>query len=262
MKRKRLAVLLSGGGTTAAAVFRACDHGELRDLYEPVCVIASNHHAGGVDRAHEAGISRVAIIPPPLRPKFPPIEDAAGLTARQQYAEARSAFGLDILEVLRQAGTEVVAQLGWLPRTPVNVIEAFPGAMINQHPGPLDPGHPDFGGPGMFGRRVHAARLAFVREVKREDNFFTEATVQFVHPEFDRGSLIVTQTLEIQPEDDVPSLQQRLLPIEHATVIKALIMLAHGEAQPLSRRERLVLPREVDILQRIKRQAIRDWPQG
>lgn len=57
--------------------------------------------------------------------------------------------------------------------------------MINQHGGPLDPGRPDFGGRGMYGRRIHCARLYFVRATQR--GFFTEATAQRVALQYDRG---------------------------------------------------------------------------
>src|SRR5437588_342377 len=83
------------------------------------------------------------------------------------------------------------------------------GRIINQHPGPLDPGRPDFGGKGMFGRRVHAARLLFVNQTGHD--FWTEATSQRVAENFNEGPVLNRKQLNILPDDTVETLAARLL---------------------------------------------------
>lgn len=246
-KKLRLAAFISGGGTTMQAVFHACRiGGVLHALIEPVLVIASRPDAGGIEKARAAGLrdDQIAVV---RRKAFPTDET----------------FGEELLRQVTAARADVIGQYGWLKWTPANVVRGFPGTMINQHPGPLDPGHPDFGGDGMFGMRVHAARLVFVHAIARRDQLWTEATAQFVDPVFDRGALIATQRVPILPDDTPETLQARVLPYEHATQINALRLLAHGEVRPLDRRgERLVLPKEIPLLEAAKRAAFELYPHG
>lgn len=238
---KRLAILLSAGGSTAAAVITACLYGELRGLYLPECVISNNPDAGGLVKARELGVSPDHIY----------------------VVERGQGFGDELLGRLRFHQADLVAQLGWLPKTPKQVVQAYQGRMINQHPGPLDPGYNDFGGQGMYGKRVHEARLDYCRRVNRPDDFFTEATVQLVHEEYDRGAVICTRIMDIEPNDTAETLQRRLLPLEHEAVIQALILLAERDPHPIVRRERLVRnDQEHQILTDAKRRACEVWPNG
>ena len=170
--RLRVALLISGSGTTAQEIIRASKSGQLH--VEPACVIASHMHAGGIKRALQEGVPRKDIL----------------IIRRRDYS-SREAFGEAILEACRKRAIDVVGQYGWMEKTPANVIEAYSHMMINQHPGPLDPGRPDFGGQGMHGLKVHFARLMFVRETGRE--YWTEATTQRVDREYDKGALLHTQ---------------------------------------------------------------------
>lgn len=132
MDKLRIAMLISGGGTTMREILRAVKSGFLTRV-EPVLVIASKSDAGGIEKAVAEGISEGDVLV--LRPKAYPSPEAFGEAI--------------LLECHRR---------------------------------------PDFGGPGMYGRRVHCARLYFVRRARRD--FFTEATVQRVSPEFDKGALL------------------------------------------------------------------------
>ena len=141
----RTAFLISGGGTTMAAALDAISCGRLTGIV-PACVIASKPDAGGIANAVDRGIDEANII----------IVKRRDFSSAENYAEA-------LLFFLRRKGVRLVSQNGWLPMTLRAVIGEYPGMIINQHPGPLHPGRPDFGGKGMFGRAVHAARLYFLR---------------------------------------------------------------------------------------------------
>ena len=147
----RLALLISGGGTTAQAIIRACKVGRI--LVTPALVISSTKEAGGIQKALDEGIA---------------LEDVV-VISRREYGNSER-FGEAILKACKQRGINVIGQYGWMVKTPPNVIAAFSQRMINQHPGPLDPGRPDFGGRGMYGKRVHCARLFFVQRVGRDAN--------------------------------------------------------------------------------------------
>lgn len=235
----RLMLLISGGGTTALEIIHACQSGRLQHV-EPVCALCSKEEAAGIQRVQSAGVHTVLALP--------------------HLYDSADEFGDHILNICREYRADWIGQYGWMPRTPANVIEAFSGRMINQHPGPLDPGYPDFGGKGMYGRRVHAARLYFVRATKRD--FWTEACAQFVALEFDRGAVFHKQTVEITPDDDLIDLQQRVLPVEHHVQIEALEMICEGRVADLTRRERLVRSEEESTLTEAKRAARLLFPHG
>ena len=126
----RLLLLISGGGTTALEIIRACQSGRLQHV-EPACVLCSNEKAAGIQRVQTAGVHAILALP--------------------QWYDSPDEFGDHILNICREYHADWIGQYGWMPKTPANVIEAFSGRMINQHPGPLDPGYPDFGGKGMYG---------------------------------------------------------------------------------------------------------------
>lgn len=225
----RLAILISGSGSTAEAVVNAG--------ITPVIVISSRLDAGGVSKMKKLGIP-VTIVGNP-----------SGL-----------------LTVLENNRVNVISQNGWLPLTPLNVIAKFKGNIINQHSGPLDPGGEDFGGKGMYGRRVTAARIAFCRLSGR--NFWTESSVHHVTEDFDRGAIIRVEKLAID-KNTLPIAQatdetvRALLPLEHKNVIAVLRNFSKtGTFTKFQRKIRLVSLKEMLLLAKAKELAIELFPKG
>jgi len=235
----RLALLISGGGTTAQRIIQACRSGELQEIV-PVCVIASGSDVDGIAKAHALRVPTKC-----LRPNI--LKDERKLAAA-------------LIELCGTFAVDIIGQYGWLPKTPIAVIRAYQNRMINQHPGPLDPGRPDFGGKGMYGLRVHAARLLFARTVHLD--FWTEATAQRVDAEFDKGTVLRRRKVEIFPDDDPISLQERVLPVEHDVQIEALRDFAKGQVEELSRSEPLIPPNLYGELEQAKKTACLLFPSG
>lgn len=243
----RLALLISGSGTTMAAIMRACKSGCLSKLIQPALVVVSNSNAPGVQRALAHGMDKtdvVAVHPRDYRTDTNP----------------QRAFGERLLREFREREIELFGQYGWLCHTPKNVVEAFEG--FNQHPGPLDPGFEDFGGAGMYGRRVHAARLYYVRHTQRPDQSWTEMTAHRVSVEYDKGALVGRRRVDISPKDDVPALQLQSMDKEHDLQIETLRLYALGQLIDIHREDRLILPKESKLLHEAKRIAVLMWPQG
>lgn len=238
----RIALLISGNGTTAEQIILAVRSGALKGI-EPALVVASRAGIPGIERAVKAGILKDDVI----------------VLQRSDF-ENEEAFGEAIIKACETRGVELVGQYGWMQKTPQNVIERFQRMMVNQHPGPLDPGRPDFGGTGMYGRRVHAARLYFVRRTSRD--FWTEATAQRVAIGYDEGAVLKRKQVLILPNDDVAALQERVLPAEHEIQIETLRDFATGKVQELKRETPLILPGEEKILEEAKRAAIMLFPRG
>ncbi len=241
--KERLAPLISGGGTTMAEIIKAVQKGTIPDM-EIACVIASTKQAGGIQKALDLGIyeQKIVVVDP---------DDFRGSDLKVD----RAAFGVKILEALRKHRASIVTQNGWMPRTPVNVIHAYRDRIFNQHPGPPA----EFGGKGMYGRRVHAAVLRF-RQLTNRD-FWTTVIGQKVHENFDEGKVVKAKRVPILPSDTVEDLQMRALPEEHWVQIAMLQDVMAGRLRELEP-EFLVRPEERHLLEQAKREAIEWYPKG
>lgn len=247
MERIKLAILASGGGTTAEAIIKS-------QVVDVVLVICNNAGAGVVEKAQKLGVP-VEIMPRAHYKVFK-------ATREEDVEASRLNYGQGLLEKFFRYQVSHISQNGWMVLTPENVVEVFTGKIVNQHPGPLDPGHPDFGGTGMYGLRVHAAVLNFAGAIGR--SFKTESTIHLVNKEYDKGSLVLTKEVEILDGDTPESLAARVLPAEHALQIEFWRNLQKtGGAITISQRpSRLILPKEFSILEEAKRKAIADYPKG
>jgi folate-dependent phosphoribosylglycinamide formyltransferase PurN len=95
------------------------------------------------------------------------------------------------------------------------VIREYHGRIINIHPGLL----PDFGGPGMYGSRVHAAVLA-------SGATSTGLTIHFVDDEYDHGPVIAQWRVRVKIDDTAELLAERVLSAEHIVYPRVVDMVA------------------------------------
>ncbi len=193
----RLAVLASGGGTNLQAIL---DHlaalGDAR-AGDVVLVASDRPGAGALDRARRRGIATAAI-----RTRANP-------------------GGRPLLELLREARVDYVVLAGYLRLVPEDVVRAFPGRIVNVHPGLL----PAFGGAGMYGHRVHEAVIA---AGERESG----PTVHFVDEQFDHGAVIAQWRVPVDPADSADALAARVLRVEHLLYPRVVQALAAGRVRP------------------------------
>jgi phosphoribosylglycinamide formyltransferase 1 len=190
--KERLAILISGTGTTMSEIIRSQQSGFLN--LDIACVISNDPGAPGLILAQQLGISKQDIIVIPQKPK----ED----------------FGQRLLLELKKHQTTLVGQHGWLPLTPKIVINSFPNRIFNQHPG-----NPHlFGGRGMWGATVHQAALDFYLKTGIEEN--TWMTIQKVAPIFDEGETLSALPVQIKKIDSFSSLKKRCLSIEHQNAVE------------------------------------------
>ena len=193
MTRTRIGVLASGGGSNLQAILDhlaalgAARHGD-------VVLVASNRpDAGALARAERAGISRVVLRSP------------------------HAPDGVELDSALAAHGVQLVALAGYMRLVPPDVTAAFRGRMLNVHPALL----PAFGGPGMYGARVHQAVLAAGARV-------SGATVHFVDDEYDRGPIVAQWPVPVHAHDTPATLAERVLRVEHLLLPRAVQALAGG----------------------------------
>jgi len=184
----RIAVLASGGGTNLQAII---DHyAELTAPAGTIQLVASNREsAGALARARAAGIPAET---------FDSNDDGSSLSM-----------------LLARHSIDLIVLAGYLRRVPSLVIDKYRGRIINIHPGLL----PDFGGPGMYGERVHAAVLA-------SGVTTTGLTVHFVDDEYDHGPVIAQWRLRVRIDDTTESLAERVLSAEHIVYPRVVEMVA------------------------------------
>ena len=176
---KRIAVLVSGGGTNLQALIDAQKQGALGGG-EIVAVISSKPSVYALERAANAGI-RGYIIP---RKGFP----------------SNQAMTVAIVNKLRELEIDLVVLAGCMIIFTNELVEAFPNAIINVHPALI----PSFCGKGYYGLHVHEQALKYGVKL-------SGATVHFVSEECDGGPIIAQKSVEVLETDTPETLQRRIM---------------------------------------------------
>ena len=177
--KKRIAVLVSGGGTNLQALIDAECSGELGSGKISL-VIASKPGVYALERAANAGIE-------------------GRVLARRDY-ESIADYSRALADTLTEANIDLVVLAGFLPIIDEQVYRAFPNKIINVHPALI----PSFSGKGFYGLHVHEAALE--KGVK-----ISGATVHIVTPECDAGPIILQKAVEVRGDDTPESLQLRIM---------------------------------------------------
>ncbi len=192
----KLAVLLSGGGTTMVNLADRIADGRLPA--QIVRVIASNDAAGGIDRARERGLR-------------------CDVVRRKDFADT-AAFSEHVFDLIREAGAELVCLAGFLSL--LAIPQDFERRVLNIHPALL----PAFGGRGMHGRHVHQAVLAAGVKV-------TGCTVHFADNTYDTGPILVQQACPVLPGDDAAAVAARVFERECEAYPAAIAAIAQGRVR-------------------------------
>ena len=177
--KKRIAVLVSGGGTNLQALLDAeaagkIPHGEI------ALVISNNPNAYALERARLAGIP--------------------GAVITRKECGSQEAFEAQIQAVLERNGTDLIILAGFMCILSENFTSKWPKRILNVHPSLI----PSFCGEGFYGLRVHEAALDYGVKV-------TGATVHFVNEIPDGGRIIAQKAVYIEPGDTPEILQKRVM---------------------------------------------------
>ncbi len=176
---KKIAVLVSGGGTNLQALIDAEKQGMLGNG-KITCVISSKADAYALTRAETNGIKTRTLI-------------------RKDYPDIAS-YSCAMRDLLLEEEADLVVYAGFMTILDENVCDAFQYKMINVHPALI----PSFCGKGYYGLHVHEEALK--KGVK-----VSGATVHFVTAECDAGPIILQKAVEVMEDDTPEALQKRIM---------------------------------------------------
>jgi phosphoribosylglycinamide formyltransferase-1 len=190
----RLGFLASGFGSSAKAIVEAAQDGRL--AAEPRFLVSNNKSAPALDWAKELGVPSLCV---------PTQADPAA--ADQRLADEMAAHGV-----------ELIVLSGYLRRLGPVTLGRYAGRVLNIHPGPL----PQFGGEGMYGKRVHEAVLA--AGVAQ-----TAITIHAVDEIYDHGPVIAVMPVDICDGDTVETVENRVRVLEPGFFVETLQGIARGD---------------------------------
>ena len=178
MRKTKIAVLVSGGGTNLQALIDA--QGSTLVSGEIALVVSNNAGAYALERAKKAGIETAVVL--------------------KKELGSQAAFEARLKEILRSHGIEVIILAGFMTILTESFTACYPKRILNVHPSLI----PSFCGAGFYGLKVHQAALDYGVKV-------TGATVHFVNEIPDGGEIIAQKAVEILPGDTPEVLQRRVM---------------------------------------------------
>ena len=197
---KKVAVLVSGGGTNLQAIIDAKAKGLIKNA-EISLVISNKASAFALERAKKAGIVAKCIAP--------------------SMFDARELFNKALIKALDEAEIDLVVLAGFLVIIPEEMVAKYRNRIINIHPSLI----PSFCGTGYYGLKVHEKALE--RGVK-----LTGATVHFVDEGTDSGPIILQKAVEVKDDDTAESLQLRVMEeAEWKILPEAIELITSGKVQ-------------------------------
>ena len=196
----RIAVLLSGGGTTFENLVE--ERAKARLDVEFTAVISSKVEAFGLERARRHGI-------------------AAHAVPRRAHPD-EAAFNAAVHAVLEQDPPDLLVLAGFLSRIE---LRGYNGRAMNTHPSLI----PAFCGKGLYGDHVHRAVLEYGAKV-------TGATIHYCDEQYDTGPIILQRAIAVGEDDTPASLGARVAAVERELYPQAIQLHAQGRLRIDGRR--------------------------
>lgn len=182
----RLILFASGRGSNAQAII---DYFKKTGGAEVSLIVSNKAEAGVFQIAASAGIPTLLI-------------------------NSKSMAAPETIETLKSYGPSLIVLAGFLLKIPIEMIQAFPGQIINVHPALL----PKHGGKGMWGLHVH-------QSVLETGDPRSGISIHLVDEEYDHGATLLQASCPVKPSDDAASLARRVLSLEHYYYPRAIEFL-------------------------------------
>ena len=208
---KRIAVLVSGGGTNLQALIDAQRRGEIVGG-EIAAVISSKPGAYALERARRAGIPGYVV-------------------SRKDY-DTNQAMTAALVDKLSGLDIDLVVLAGFMVIFTREMVDAYPNAILNVHPALI----PSFCGKGYYGLHVHEKVLEYGVKL-------SGATVHFVSEECDGGPIVLQKAVAVEENDTPETLQRRIMEqAEWVILPRAVSLFCQGRLKVEGRTVRILKP--------------------
>ena len=187
--RKKIAIFASGQGSTMKTIVEACEEGKLNAR---VKLLVSNQKTSGA--VLEAQSQKISVHTIETKPS-----DDSILSEKI------------LLEKLLKCEIEWILLLGYTRKISSTILSNFRDRVVNTHPSLL----PKFGGKGFFGKKVHQAVLDSGESI-------TGVTVHLVNEEYDSGKILSQVEVQVEINDSLRTLEQRVKQAEKKHLIGVL----------------------------------------
>ena len=183
-KKSRIAVLASGNGTNAEAIFKYFGH---HPSIQAVLLLSNNPSAVALERAKQ-------------------YEIPAKVFTREQFSGSD-----EVLHWLGEFAVTHIVLAGFLWLIPEHLLKAFPDRIINIHPALL----PKFGGKGMYGTKVHEA-------VKAGGEKETGISIHLVNEHYDKGNILFQARCKIESSETSEQIAAKVNQLEYINYPKVI----------------------------------------
>jgi phosphoribosylglycinamide formyltransferase-1 len=197
----KLAVLISGGGTTLRNLLAKTAAGDLDARID--LVVSSNPKARGLEFAREADI-KTAVL-------------------EQKKFASLDAYSQAVFDACRASQCDIVVMAGFLKF--VTIPADFEFRVVNIHPGLI----PAFCGLGFYGHHVHQAVLDYGAKL-------SGCTVHFVDNQYDHGPIILQRAVPVLDDDTADTLAARVFAAECEAFPEALRLIGAGRVAVAGRK--------------------------
>ena len=183
-KQKKIVVFASGSGTNTENIIKYFQNSpESR-----VVAVFSNRRSAGV------------------------LKKAYDLNVKALHFDRKSFYhSNELLYVLQDMDPDLIVLAGFLWIFPENILQRFPGKVVNIHPALL----PKYGGKGMYGDKVHKA---IIENKEKESGI----TIHYVNEKYDEGEIVFQKTVNVDQDDTPESLAAKIHELEYAHFPKVI----------------------------------------
>ncbi|CAA0837203.1 Phosphoribosylglycinamide formyltransferase-chloroplastic [Striga hermonthica] len=192
LRRKKMAVFVSGGGSNFRSIHRAALDGSVHG--DIVVLVTNKPDCGGAEYARDNGIPVIV---------FPRRKDG------QEVFSAK-----DLVVALRSYDVDFILLAGYLKLIPLELVQAYPKSILNIHPSLL----PAFGGKGYYGIKVHKAVIASGAR-------YSGPTIHYVDEQYDTGRILAQRVVRVLANDTAEDLAARVLHEEHELYVEVAAAL-------------------------------------
>ncbi|KAI4298767.1 hypothetical protein L6164_032285 [Bauhinia variegata] len=189
VRRKKLAIFVSGGGSNFRSIHEASLRGSVHG--DVVVLVTNRSECGGAAYARNNGIP--VVLYPAAK------DDSNGLSPS------------DLVNILRGLEVDFVLLAGYLKLIPAELIRAYESSIINIHPSLL----PAFGGKGYYGMKVHRAVIASGAR-------YSGPTIHIVDEHYDTGRILAQHVVPVLANDTAEELAARVLKEEHQLYVEVV----------------------------------------